>query len=133
MTSFIECKVATVEEGAYNITDKVKAAISESGVENGIALIYCPHTTAGITITENTDDNVLTDMLFGLKESFPDRAEYKHAEGNSFAHIKSSILGNRISLIVDGGWAELGPFQAIYFIEFDGPRERRFLVKVIEG
>ena len=133
MTTFFEYTLKTEREGAYNITDKVKDAIAESGAESGIALIYCPHTTAGITITENTDSRVLSDMLFGLDKSLPDRPEYEHIEGNSFAHIKSSILGNQISLIVDGGWAVLGPFQAVFFFEFDGPRERHFLVKVIEG
>ena len=125
-------QVQTGTEGAYNITHEVRAAVSESGIEDGIALIYCPHTTAGITMTENTDPNVISDMLCGLSKSLPDRAEYKHSEGNSFAHIKSSIVGSQIFVFVDSGWPVLGPWQGIFFMEFDGPRERRYHVKVIE-
>ncbi|MBQ2676207.1 MAG: YjbQ family protein [Clostridia bacterium] len=127
-----EYTVQTKTEGAYNITKKISEAIAESGVDDGIALVFCPHTTASITITENTDEHVTQDMLLGLKKSLPDREEYTHAEGNSFAHIKSSVLGCSLVLPVAGGWPMLGPWQNIFFLEFDGPRERRFQVKVIE-
>lgn len=132
MSYLKELKLKTEDEGAYDITRQVSLAIEESGVLEGIAIIFCPHTTAAITITENTDPNVTDDMLHGIKQAFPDRPEYKHFEGNSFAHIKSSVVGVNLQLIVTGGWPLLGPFQAIYFLEFDGPRERRFVVKVIE-
>lgn len=127
-----EFKLKTGNEGAYDITKQVSLAVEESGVLEGVAIIFCPHTTAAITITENTDPNVTADMLLGIKKAFPDRPEYKHFEGNSFAHIKSSVVGVNLQMIVTGGWPLLGPFQAIYFLEFDGPRERRFVVKVIE-
>ena len=124
--------IHTQTEGAYNITREISSAVTESGIEDGIVLIYCPHTTAGIIINENTDINVTTDMLFGLKEALPDRDEYRHSEGNSHAHIKSSVVGNQIFLFVDGGWPLFGPWQGVFFVEFDGPRERHYHVKVIE-
>lgn len=132
MSYLKEFLLKTEKEGAYDITEQVTEAIRASGVVEGIAVIFCPHTTAGITITENSDPGVTSDMLFGMSASFPDRPEYTHAEGNSFAHIRSSIMGGQIQLIVTGGWPLLGPWQALYFCEFDGPRERRYHIKVFE-
>lgn len=121
----------TGKQGAYNITEELFRAISESGVEDGIALIYSPHTTTGITITENTDPKALDDLFKGIERAFPDRSEYHHNEGNSFAHIRSCMVGSQIFVFVDGGWPVLGPWQAVFFLEFDGPRRRHVQIKVI--
>jgi len=102
-------------------------------VTSGIAVIYCPHTTAGITINENADPDVVKDLLCGLDKAFPNLAEYRHAEGNSSAHLKASVIGSSATvLIVDGGLL-LGTWQGIYFCEFDPPRHRTFYVKIMAG
>ena len=115
----------------YNITSKVREAIAKSGVAAGIAVVYCPHTTAGITINENADPDVVHDLLIGLDKAFPDRAEFRHAEGNSAAHLKASAVGSSATIIVNNGKLVLGTWQSIYFCEFDPPRERTFFVKVV--
>jgi len=120
-------------EDFYNITKQVQKAVAESGVRDGICVIFCPHTTAGITINENADPDVVTDMLYGLDKTYPDRPEFRHAEGNSAAHLKASAMGSSATVIVNDGRLLLGIWQGIYFTEFDGPRRRRFHVKVIEG
>ncbi len=133
MANLFEFVLNTQKEGFYNITKEVEHAIAQSGVAEGIALVFCPHTTGAITITENTDPMVCADILLGMMRAFPDYSDYKHSEGNSFAHLKSSAMGCEMSLIISGGWPLLGAWQAIYFCEFDGPRERRFYVKVMNG
>ena len=115
----------------YNITAQVREAVTKSGVTDGICVVYCPHTTAGITINENTDPDVVHDMLIGLDRAFPDRAEFRHGEGNSPAHLKASCIGSSVTLVIDGGRLVLGTWQGIYFCEFDPPRERKFFVKVM--
>ena len=122
----------TAKEGFYNITDHVKDAIRRSGIINGICLVYCPHTSAGITINESADPDVVKDLLYALNETFPDRPEFRHSEGNSAAHLKSSVIGNSVNLIVANRTPVLGTWQAIYFTEFDGPRVRKFYIHVIE-
>ena len=126
-----EYSITTPKENLINITAKVKEAVKKSGVQDGICVIYCPHTTAGITINENTDPDVVTDILAGLEYAFPDRKEFRHAEGNSSAHLKSSCIGNSETVIVEKGQLKMGIWQCIYFCEFDGPRTRTFYVKVI--
>ena len=126
-----EYTVATNKENFYNITAKVQEALFQSGITDGICIVFCPHTTAGITINENADPAVVYDMLAGLKKAFPDRAEFRHAEGNSSAHLKASCVGSNQSIIVKDGNLLLGTWQGIYFCEFDGPRTRKFYVKVI--
>ena len=121
----------TTRENFFNITAQVRAAIKESGVENGMCVVFCPHTTAAITINENADPDVVKDMLLGLDRAFPDRPEFRHAEGNSRAHLKSSCVGASVTVIVQDGMPLLGTWQGIYFCEFDGPRDRRFYVKVM--
>lgn len=123
----------TDEEGFYNITSYVRQALNESGISEGIAVVFCPHTTAAITINENSDPDVQTDLLFGLRKSFPDRSEYQHCEGNSYAHMKSTCVGASETVIVHDGSLMLGTWQGIYFAEFDGPRDRNFFVKIIKG
>lgn len=123
----------TQRENFYNVTQLVKQAVRESGVKSGSCVVYCPHTTAGITINENADPDVVRDMLLGLNKAFPDQKEFRHMEGNSTAHLKSSCVGASKTVIIDHGALVLGMWQAIYFCEFDGPRHRKFYVKVMEG
>ena len=120
----------TEREGFYNITGTVSAALAESGVENGICLVYCPHTTAGITINENADPDVKRDLLYALDHFFPDQSAYEHAEGNSAAHLKASLIGASASIPIVRGRLTLGTWQGIYFCEFDGPRTRKFYVQI---
>ena len=126
-----EFSLKTPREGFINITETVAGAVRESGVVDGVCLVYCPHTTAGITINENADPDVVHDMLIGLDRAFPDRPEFLHSEGNSSAHLKASAIGSSVYVIVSAGRPLLGTWQGIYFCEFDGPRARRFFVKVM--
>ena len=128
---YFEINISTQREDFYNITEEVRKAIFDSNIRNGIAVVYCPHTTAGITINENSDPDVVRDMLFGLNKSFPDRLEFRHSEGNSAAHLKASAVGSSVSLIVDNKKPVLGTWQGIYFCEFDPPRKRKFFVNVV--
>lgn len=124
--------LSTSKEGFFNITNQVKDALASSKIKDGLCVVYCPHTTAGITVNENTDPNVVKDMLLGLEKAYPDRTEFMHAEGNSSAHLKSSAIGVSKTFIVENGKLLLGMWQGIYFCEFDGPRTRKFYVKIIE-
>jgi len=126
-----EYNLSAPREDFYNITSQVRQAISESGVSEGIAVVFCPHTTAGITINENADPDVLHDLLLGLDKAFPDRAEFRHGEGNSAAHLKASAMGSSVTVIVEGGRPVLGVWQGVYFCEFDAPRNRQFYVRVM--
>ncbi|MGI5891938.1 MAG: secondary thiamine-phosphate synthase enzyme YjbQ [Bacillota bacterium] len=126
-----EFHLKTERQNCYNITSKVQEAVVKSSVKNGICLVFCPHTTAGITINENADDNVVRDLLIGLEKAFPDREEFRHAEGNSAAHLKSSCIGASQAVIIYDNKLLLGTWQAIYFCEFDGPRNRSFYVRIM--
>ena len=128
-----EFTLSTPREDFYNITSQVRQAISESGAKDGIAVVFCPHTTAGITINENADPDVVADMLLGLAKAYPDRAEFRHGEGNSAAHLKATAVGSSVTVIVSDGKSALGTWQSVWFCEFDPPRNRRFYVKVVEG
>ena len=121
----------TERENFYNITSYARQAVMESGVLNGTAVVFCPHTTAGITINENADPDVITDLLYALDKTFPDRPQFKHAEGNSSAHLKASCIGSSATVIIENNCLVLGKWQGIYFAEFDGPRTRTFFVKVL--
>ena len=125
-----EYTLSTQREDFYNITSQVREAITKSGVKNGIAVVFCPHTTAGITINENADPTVVHDLLLGLNNAFPDRAEFRHGEGNSAAHLKASAMGSSATIIIENGKPLLGTWQGLYFCEFDPPRNRKFHVKV---
>ncbi len=114
-----------------NITNKVKEAVMESKVNSGICVIFVPHTTAGITINENADPDVVKDMLMEISKIVPEDKEYRHFEGNSSAHIKASFMGSNQTVIIENGELKIGTWQGIYFTEFDGPRTRKFFVKVI--
>ena len=112
---------------------EVEKIINEMGVKNGICLIFCPHTTAGITINENADPDVSRDIQMELNKAVPLRdPDYRHMEGNSAAHIKSSMMGCSAQVPIENGRLCLGTWQGIYFCEFDGPRQRKVWVQVIE-
>lgn len=115
-----------------DITSKVKDCVLKSGVQNGICYVYVPHTTAGLTINENADPDVVHDMLKVLNKVIPFDDRYLHMEGNSAAHIKASLMGFSQHLIISNGRLLLGTWQGIYFTEFDGPRRRKAYVKIIE-
>ena len=123
----------TPAEDLCHITPQVQGAVAESGVGEGICVIHCPHTTAGITINENADPDVVTDLLLAYDRAFPDRPEFQHIEGNSAAHAKASAMGNSVTVPVHNGRLVLGTWQGIYCCEFDGPRNRTFHVSVIAG
>ncbi|MBO4878006.1 MAG: YjbQ family protein [Ruminococcus sp.] len=124
-------QLSTQAQGLVDITAEVTEAITESGVNEGICIVYCPHTTAAVTINENADPDVKTDFIAGLDRIFPDFEIFRHAEGNSDAHLKSSAVGASETIIITGGKPLLGTWQGIYFCEFDGPRKRKFYVKVM--
>ncbi len=116
-----------------DITQEVQGIITDAGINNGVCYIYVPHTTAGITINENADPSVVTDILTELEKIVPWNDGYKHLEGNSAAHIKASMMGFAQVLIIQDKRLLLGTWQGIYFCEFDGPRYRKVYVKVING
>lgn len=113
-----------------NITTDIRHLVRESNVQDGIVVLFVPHTTAAITINENADPTVKTDMLHGLNLISPDRSEYRHMEGNSDAHIKSSLVGVDQTIIIHNNELVLGTWQGIYFCEFDGPRTRQLIVTI---
>jgi len=114
-----------------DITDRVRQAIADSGVDSGMAFVYCPHTTGGVTINENADPDVVRDLIAIFDRLVPWQAGYRHAEGNAAAHAKSSLVGCCAQVIIDGGQPVLGTWQSVFFCEFDGPRSRRFFVQIV--
>ncbi len=126
-----EYSLSAPREDFYNITAQVREAVKKSGAADTLAVVFCPHTTAGITINENADPDVVRDLIFALDKTFPDRAEFRHAEGNSAAHLKASTIGSSVTILVENGQLVLGTWQGIYFCEFDPPRNRKFYVKVL--
>lgn len=126
-----EYNLSTDNEGFYNITSTINKAVKNSGIYDGLCIVFCPHTTAAITINENADPDVVSDLLFALRKTYPDRREFKHIEGNSAAHLKSSVIGASETVIIENGNLKLGIWQGIYFTEFDGPRNRKFYVNII--
>ncbi len=128
-----EFPLATERNNWIEVTGNVRDLVRESGVRNGLCVVYCPHTTAGITINENADPDVVRDLIFALEKTYPDRAEFRHSEGNSAAHLKASVIGNSATVIIRDGRLLLGTWQGIYFCEFDGPRTRRFYIEILEA
>lgn len=114
-----------------DITDQVQRCVDESSVKDGIICVFVPHTTAGVTINENADPDVVYDLLNTLAGLVPERAGYRHVEGNSDSHVKSSLIAPSLMLIVENGRLKLGTWQAVYFAEFDGPRNRQCWVKLV--
>ncbi len=116
-----------------DISREVSEAVKKSGVADGVCWIFVPHTTAGVTINEGADPSVTRDLLAELNRIVPFEHDYHHSEGNSAAHIKSTLAGSSQAVLVENGNIRLGTWQAIYFCEFDGPRQRKVIVKVIPG
>jgi secondary thiamine-phosphate synthase enzyme len=114
-----------------DITAVVQKAAHEAKIESGIGLVYTPHTTAAVTINENADPDVPRDMLAALDRAVPLSANYRHAEGNSAAHVKSSLVGASEMVIIENGRLVLGTWQSIFFCEFDGPRTRKVVVEFL--
>jgi secondary thiamine-phosphate synthase enzyme len=114
-----------------DITAEIQAVIDESGVKNGVCHVYVPHTTAGVTINEGADPSVARDVQNTLSRLVPHSGHYLHTEGNSDAHIKTSLVGSSQTLIIEGGKPLLGTWQSVFFCEFDGPRHRRVSVKIM--
>jgi len=122
----------TARNQFVEITDQVRDALSASGTKSGLCVVYCPHTTAAITVNENADPDVVHDMLLYLNKAVPkDQPGFRHGEGNSDSHIKASLVGPSVTLVVEGGDIVLGRWQGVYFCEFDGPRTREVVVQVI--
>ena len=115
-----------------DITTKVSETISEAGVQNGICVVYVPHTTAAVTINENADPSVKADIIEALSHLVPPSADYSHMEGNADAHIKSTLVGCSERILVEDGKPVLGTWQGIFFCEFDGPRNRKAYIKITE-
>jgi secondary thiamine-phosphate synthase enzyme len=118
------------------VTDRVRAAVREAGLAEGAVLVYCPHTTAGVTVQENADPDVARDLLLALENAVPlaaARGRYLHAEGNSDAHVKASLVGSSCLVPVAGGELRLGTWQGIFLCEFDGPRLRHLELRSLGG
>lgn len=126
-----QIKTASCDQ-MLEITKQVQEVLRQEKINDGVVLVYCPHTTAGITINENADPDVIRDILMRLDEVFPRvHPQYRHAEGNSAAHLKAGTIGASQSIPVADGRLVLGTWQGIYFCEFDGPRNRMFYVQVL--
>ncbi len=130
MLNKINIRTGTRNE-LVDITSEVKKAVSEAAVESGLCVVFCPHTTAGITINENADPDVDHDLVSIYKRLVPDDPNYHHAEGNSDSHAKSSMIGASETIIIDNGKLVLGTWQGIRFLEADGPRSRTIYIKII--
>ena len=115
-----------------DITDEIKEIVKENRMKQGLCVVFCPHTTAAITINENADPDVKDDILMQLGKICPFDKGYKHSEGNSDAHVKSSLIGASELIVVEKGKLKLGAWQGIYFAEFDGPRSRKVIVKLLK-
>lgn len=130
-------RVLTVETkrrtGLVNITAEVQKAVAESGTQEGIAVIFVPHTTAAVTMNEDYDPSVARDIDDWLRRVVPPEAPYSHTEGNADAHIKSAWVGPSQALIIEGGKVKLGTWQGIFLCEFDGPRRRQVWLKIVKG
>jgi len=124
---------STKRNDLIDITAEVNAAVSRARIESGVCYLYIPHATAGLTINENADPTVRFDIIKKLDSLVPRDENYTHPEGNSDSHVKSSIMGTTLTIIIKDGSLVLGTWQGIYFCEFDGPRSRKIYVKTIEG
>lgn len=116
-----------------DVTDRVREVVAQRNLEDGMVIVYVPHTTAAVTINENADPDVKHDLLLKLSQLIPKHEPgYRHSEGNSDSHLKTSLVGNSVTVLVERGTLVLGRWQGIYFCEFDGPREREMHVKVVQ-
>lgn len=134
MNSTFKYEVKTTKEEQFiDISHLVEKSVRQSGVMSGIAVIFCPHTTAGITINENADPDVTRDIITTLDKLIPMNGDYRHVEGNSHAHLKASYMGSSATVIIENDNLLTGTWQGIYFCEFDGPRNRKVYIKIIEA
>ena len=115
-----------------DVTDELQKIVSKSKIKNGYCIVYCPHTTAAVTINENADPSVKTDIVNTLNKLIPEGAGYSHAEGNADSHVKSTLVGCSELILIENGELVLGTWQGVMFAEFDGPRNRKLLVKISE-
>jgi secondary thiamine-phosphate synthase enzyme len=116
-----------------DITASVQKAVKEQNVQSGYCIVFTPHTTAAITINENADPDVPRDIFAALERAVPYNGNYRHSEGNSAAHVQSSLVGASETVLIEDGRLVLGTWQSIFFCEFDGPRSRRVLIKIVNG
>lgn len=131
--SFEVIEVSTkTRQQLLEVTSAVREQVRRSGVENGVCFLHVPHTTAGITLNENADPSVARDILNTLNRLIPVKGDYTHSEGNAHAHVKASIVGHNATLFIKDGELILGTWQGIFLCEFDGPRRRRILLKIIK-
>ncbi len=130
MTYSLSLRTSQKEE-FLDLTPKIQELVEKSEIKNGLVLVYVPHTTCGLTINEHADPDVSADILMALKRAVPDNLSYSHAEGNSPAHIKASLLGSSQTIFVENGRLKLGTWQGLFLCEFDGPRTRQVWVKII--
>jgi secondary thiamine-phosphate synthase enzyme len=123
----------TARTDMVDITALVQKELQKTGVKEGICVVYVPHTTAGVTVNEGADPAVCRDIIAKLNAMVPPDSGYRHAEGNSDSHIKTSLIGSSVTVLVEGGRLVLGTWQKIFFCEFDGPRSRSVYVKALQG
>ncbi len=116
-----------------SITSEVRAAVRQSGVQNGLCVVYVPHTTAGVTINENADPDVVKDLETIMERLVPADDGYRHGEGNSDSHMKTTMVGPSVTMIIENGDLLLGTWQGVFFCEFDGPRTRSCYIKTLDG
>jgi len=114
-----------------DITDEIQNIVVKSKIKDGVCFVFCPHTTAGLTINENADPSVRRDIVNTLNKIVPENAGYSHTEGNADSHIKSSLFGSSLTIFIEGGQLAFGTWQGIYFCESDGPRSREVWVKLV--
>ena len=119
------------KEAFVDLTAEVVRLVAASGIADGLCVVFVPHTTAAVTINENADPDVKSDILMALRKAVPDSLPYEHAEGNSPAHVKASLVGSSVAVIVSGGRLQLGTWHGICFCEVDGPRAREAWVQVL--
>ncbi len=120
-------------EALVRITPELTDLIAAKGWQDGAVVVFCPHTTAGLTVNEDADPDVATDMVMAMNRLIPRDAGYRHAEGNSDAHVKTTLVGPSLTLIVSGGRLQLGTWQGVYLCEWDGPRTRKVWVQWLRG
>ena len=134
MNELIEIPVKSGKRNELiDVTSQVQEAVAKSCVKEGLCVVYSPHTTAAVIITENADPSVQKDIISKLNKMIPENEDYTHLEGNSDSHIKSAVIGNSRTIIIKGGQLLLGTWEGIMFFEGDGPRSRKIFVKIIEG
>lgn len=118
-------------EQLVDVTAEVSRVVAGSGVSEGVVVVFCPHTTAGVTINEHADPDVVRDILAWLADTCPQRGAWRHVEGNSDGHVKAALVGSSVMIPVSDGRLQLGTWQGVFFCEFDGPRSRHLEVRVL--